>query len=69
MRVSVWLGIELWLGLIEGQQKGPDYVLGMFPGITMAGQGPGMGKASKQLVIHAQLSSSEPSCEVMTCHH
>lgn len=61
--VSVWRG-RVRVGLIEDQQKGPNYALGMVPGITMAGQGCGIRKATKQLMIRAHLSSSESNCEV-----
>lgn len=37
--------------------------LGMVPDPIMAGQGAGVRKATKHLVIRAQLSSSEPSHE------
>lgn len=63
MCVSVWRG-RVWVGLIEDQQKGPNYALGMVPGITMAGQGCGIRKATKQLMIRAHLSSSESNREV-----
>lgn len=61
--VSVWRG-RVRVGLIEDQQKGPTYALGMVLGITMAGQGCGIRKPTKQLVIRAHLSSSESNREV-----
>lgn len=63
MCVSVWRR-RVRVGLIEGQQKGLNYALGMVPGITMAGQGCGIRKATKKLVIRAHLSSSESNREV-----
>lgn len=41
--------------------------LGMVPDTTMASQGAAVRKATKHLGIHAQLSSSEPSCEGTAC--
>lgn len=53
--VRTWRA-ELWLGFIEGQQKSPE-ISGHGPWFSVTGQGMGMGKATKQLVTHAQLGS------------
>lgn len=55
--------VELWLGLIEGWQKSPDDVSGHGPRYYHGWPGDWGRKPTEHLMIYAQLSSSETSCD------
>lgn len=63
MHVSGHGGTGCGLDSSKAIGKAQMMSLGMVPDTTMAGQGAVVRKPTKHLVIHAQLSSSEPSCE------